>query len=99
VRERTWPHLIKANSEPISYNVVDMEVRTGVTGNGVITLEVSNDGGNNFYPKQQRTLGATGRWMQRVRWMGQGSARNRVFRIRCSDNAPFAIYSANVDTT
>jgi hypothetical protein len=36
--------------------------------------------------------------MQRVRWLGLGAAVNRVFRIRCSDDVPFAIHSATVDT-
>ena len=99
VRERTWPHLVKPSLEPVSYHSLELSMRTGITGSGVVTLEISNDGGNNFLPMLQRTLGAVGRWMQRVRWLGLGTAMNRVFRIRCSDNAPFSIYSAHVDAS
>jgi hypothetical protein len=62
-----------------------------------VTLEISNDGGITFGPMLQRSLGVTGRRMQRIRWLRLGTAINRVFRIRCSDNVPFAIHSAAVD--
>lgn len=97
VRERTWPHLVQPSMEPISFYGLELSVLTGVSGTGSITLEISNDGGETFGPKLLRSLGAVGRWMQRTRWLGLGSAVNRVFRIRCSDDAPFSIYSAVVD--
>jgi hypothetical protein len=95
VRERTWPHLKQPSMEPISFYGLELSMLTGYGGN--VTLEISNDGGNNFGPKLLRSLGAIGRWMQPVRWLGLGTALNRVFRIRCSDNVPFALYSAAVD--
>ena len=96
VRERTWPHTKSPSMEPICFYGLELELQTGA--GGVITLEISNDGGNNFGPKLLRSLGAVGRWMQRVRWLGLGAAINRVFRIRCSDDVPFSLYSATVDT-
>lgn len=95
VRERTWPHMKQPSMEPISYHSLELSMLTGYGGN--VTLEISNDGGNTFGPKLIRSLGAIGRWMQRVRWMALGCAINRVFRIRCSDDVPFAIYNAAVD--
>lgn len=96
VRERTWPHMIQPSAEPVTYVCLEMQMKTGSGGN--VTLEISNDGGFTFGPPLVRSLGAIGRWMQRVRWLGLGSAINRVFRIRCSDDVPFAIHSATVDT-
>lgn len=96
VRERTWPHLKQPSAEPVTYVCLEMQMKTGSGGN--VTLEISNDGGFTFGPPLVRSLGAIGRWMQRVRWLGLGSAINRVFRIRCSDDVPFAIHSATVDT-
>lgn len=96
VRERTWPHLKQPSMEPISFYGLELSMLTGSGGN--VTLEISNDGGKNFGPRLLRALGATGRWMQRIRWLGLGTAINRVFRIRCSDDVPFAIYAATVDT-
>ena len=95
VRERTWPHLKKASMDPLSFYGVELSMNTGY--GGVVTLEISNDGGNNFGPKLLRSLGAIGRWMQKVRWLGLGAACNRVFRIRVSDDVPFSIYDAVVD--
>lgn len=96
VRERTWPHMIQPSAEPVTYVCLEMQMKTGSGGN--VTLEISNDGGFTFGPPLVRSLGAIGRWMQRVRWLGLGSAINRAFRIRCSDDVPFAIHSATVDT-
>lgn len=96
VRERTWPHLKQPSMEPVSYFGVELQMKTG--SGGSVTLEISNDGGFTFGSPLIRSLGAVGRWMQRVRWLGLGAAVNRVFRIRCSDDVPFAIHSATVDT-
>jgi len=94
-RERTWPHMIQPSMEPVSYRGVEIACATG--SGGQIALEVSNDGGKTFGPALLRSLGATGRWMQRVRWNALGIAINRVFRIWQTDDAPFAIHSATVD--
>jgi len=96
VRERTWPHMKQPSAEPVTYCGVELQMTTGHGGN--VTLEISNDGGATFGPPLLRSLGAIGRRMQRIRWLGLGSAFNRVFRIRCSDDVPFTIHSATVDT-
>lgn len=95
VRERTWPHLIKASMEPITFRGLELACTTGHGGS--VTLEISNDGGFTFGPKLIRSLGAIGRWMQKVRWLMLGTANDRVFRIRCSDPVPFNIYGVAVD--
>jgi hypothetical protein len=95
VRERTWPHLISPSMEPVTYTGLELACTTGHGGN--VTLEISNDGGFNFGPPLLRSLGAIGRWMQRVRWFPLGSARDRVFRLRCTDAVPFNIHGATVE--
>jgi hypothetical protein len=95
VRERTWPHMKSGVMESLSFLGVELAMNTGY--GGTVTLEISNDGGKTFGPKLHRSLGAIGRWMQKVRWLGLGSAYSRVFRIRCSDDVPFSIYGAVVD--
>lgn len=94
VRERTWPHLVKASMEPITFPSLELACSTGYGGN--VTLELSNNGGFTFGPPLMRSLGAIGRWMQKVRWMMLGTAHDRVFRIRCSDPVPFNIHAAAV---
>lgn len=96
VRERTWPHLMNPAMEPISYYGLELAMTTGHGGN--VTLQISNDGGTTFGPMLFRALGVIGQRMQRIRWLGLGTAINRVFKIRCSDNVPFAIHSAALDT-
>jgi len=95
IRERTWPHMVQDSMEPVSYRGVEIAAKSGY--GGTITLEISADAGNTFGPPLERSLGVTGRWMQRIRWLGLGTAFNRVFRLRCGSAVPFAIYSATVD--
>lgn len=95
VRERTWPHLIAQSLEPVAYRCLELACATGHGGN--MTLEVSNDGGSVWGAPLLRSLGAVGQRMQRVSWYRLGSARNRVFRLRCSDAVPFAIHQAALD--
>lgn len=96
VRERTWPHMMQPSMEPVSFYGLELAMASGNGGN--VTLQISNDGGKTFGPMLARSLGAIGRTMQRIRWLGLGAAVNRVFRVRCSDNVPFAIHAATVDT-
>lgn len=95
VRERTWPHLISPSMEPTVFRGLELLCTTGYGGN--VTLEISNDGGYIFGPPLLRSLGVTGRFAQRVRWLGLGAANDRVFRVRCSDAVPFSIYAATLD--
>lgn len=95
VRERTWPHFMLPSMEPVSYRCLELACTTG--GGGNITLEVSNDGGYTFGAPLLRSLGAIGRWMQRVRWQMLGTSRDRVFRLRCTDAVRLTIHGAAVD--
>jgi hypothetical protein len=99
VRERTWPHLIRPNLEPVSYRGIELACTTGFDGTaGRIALEISNDGGYLFGPALIRSLGAVGRRMQRVRWWFLGTSRDRVFRVRVSDPVPVSFHAATVTT-
>ena len=94
VLERTWPHLASGSLEPVSYRGLEVACTTGA---GRATLEISNDGGDVFGSPLLRSLGATGRRMERIRWLGLGTAIDRVFRLRFYGTAPFALYAAAVD--
>jgi hypothetical protein len=96
VRERAWPHMIAPSLEATRFFGVELMMLTGAGGN--VTLEVSNDGGKTFGPPLLRDLGTIGRWMQRIRWLHLGASFNRVFRVRVSDNVPFSIHGAAVET-
>lgn len=94
-RERTWPHLVSPSMERVAYRGLELACTTGHGGN--VTLEISNDGGFTWGSPLIRSLGVTGQWMQPVRWHMLGSARDRVFRIRCSDDVPFNVHAATVN--
>jgi hypothetical protein len=96
LRERTWPHLVTPTMELMPYRSLDLACSTG-QGDASISLEISNDGGYNFDAPLIRSLGAVGRWMQRVRWLFLGQSRDRVFRLRCHSTAKLTIHSANVE--
>lgn len=95
VRERTWPHLISPSLEPTVFRGLELLCTTGYGGS--VTLEISNDGGFRWGAPLIRSLGTTGRFAERIRWLGLGAANDRVFRIRCSDAVPFSIYAAALD--
>jgi hypothetical protein len=97
VRERTWPHIVSGALEPVNFYGLELACTTGE--GGAITLQISNDSGRTFGPPLIRYLGAIGQWMTRVRWLGLGSALNRVFRIRCSDPIAFSITDATIDAS
>jgi hypothetical protein len=97
VRERTWPHLVGAEFESVAYHSLELRCTTGDEPEGFITLEVSNDGGAVWGSPLRRTLGATGRRQQRVRWMPLGTCPaggSRVHRIRCSSPVQLTIQGA-----
>lgn len=94
IRERTWPHLVHPNAELGQFAGLELACTTGYGGN--ITLELSNDGGYTWGSPLIRSLGETGRWVPKVRWLMLGSAYDRVFRLRCTDAVPLTIHGANV---
>jgi hypothetical protein len=62
-----------------------------------VGLSWSDDSGATWANDVFRSLGRVGERFQRVSWERLGESRDRVWRIRFSDNAPFAIVNAFVD--
>lgn len=79
---------------------LDLEVGTGSEAGSdpQIMLEVSDDGGVTFRSRPNRSLGTIGQKRKRVRWFGGGRSRERVYRWRVSDDAPFVVNAARLDT-
>lgn len=96
-RRRTWPHYIQPSMEPVCYYGLELACTTG-RGNGKINLQISNDGGTTYGPSLERGLGVTGQWMQRIRWLALGASVNRVFSVWMTDDYPFNIHGAAVQT-
>lgn len=95
VRSRVWPHFPNPSMEPIVVRGLEVMCTTGFGGQ--IMLRISKDGGKTFGAWLLRSLGAVGRWLQRVRWMPLGSGPDMIFELRVSDPVPFTINQATVD--
>lgn len=105
-RERTWPHMVSPSFEPITYRGLELQMSTGTmkpdeafdpSRQARVILEISSDGGYTFGAPLYKKLGATGRWMETVRWLMLGAAKDRVFRVRVTDNVPVTFHGAVVD--
>lgn len=60
-------------------------------------LRWSDDNGATWSNWQRASTGATGEHARRVRWMRLGSAYDRVFQVRMTDDAPFNPVQATVE--
>ena len=61
---------------------------TGQGSNPVVTLEISDDGGETFRTLPTKSLGLRGKYGATVYWDQLGSARQRVYRVSISDPIP-----------
>lgn len=95
VRSRVWPHFPNPSMEPIVVAGLELMCNTGYGGQ--IMLRISKDGGKTFGAWLLRSLGAIGRWMQRVRWLALGSGTDMIFELRVTDPVPFVLSQATVD--
>lgn len=95
VRSRVWPHLPNPSMEPVTIRGLELMCTTGYGGQ--VMLRISKDGGQTFGAWLLRSLGAIGRWMQRIRWMPLGGGRDMVFELRVTDPVPFTLTQATVD--
>jgi hypothetical protein len=99
VCERISPHTASPSLDRLSFSAFILDCTTGegpqVTV-PVVELSWSNDGGADFGSPVQRSSGAVGERFSRVVWRRLGSARNRVWKVRFADSAPFSIISAEI---
>ncbi len=61
---------------------------TGQGSDPLVTLQISDDGGETFRTLPTKSLGLRGKYSARVFWDGLGSARQRVYRVSISDPIP-----------
>ena len=73
--------------------VLDCTTGAAATGEPQVELSFSNDGGASFGNPVLRSAGSLGNRYQRLVWRRLGRARDRVWRVRFSADAPFAIVS------
>lgn len=98
VWERTAPHL-KREMVTNFYGNFQLDMNTGQGGSTPTAfLSWSNDSGQTFGSTVAMSTGAAGQYQTRCRVAGSlGSARDRVFRVRLSNDAPPVVLAAYCD--
>ena len=78
-------------------NNIIMDMRTGVSDEGVMSLRVSYDGGYTWGNWATRSLGKLGKYRHRVQWHRLGSGFNITLEGRITDEVPRQIMSGVID--
>jgi hypothetical protein len=96
VRDRVMPDAALPSKvrQAFSRFVLDCDKGSGATAQ----LRYSNDGGASWSSWIVRGLHAVGNLLPRVKWVRLGSARDRVWHLRCTDDAPLNPIAAYVET-
>lgn len=95
VCERTSPNDAAPLRELKTHSMFVLDCTTGAaaTGEPMVELSFSNDGGATFGNPVLRSAGSLGNRYQRLVWRRLGRARDRVWKVRFSADAEFAIVS------
>lgn len=100
VRDRVSPHYATPGLDRVAFSRFELDcvVGFGIAGQAQAKVEMrySNDGGFSWSSWKIGTLGAVGEKTARARWLRLGSGRDRVWQVRCTDDAPFAVVNAVV---
>jgi len=91
---RISPHNAAPSLDRLQFSEFALDCSTGLAGQGiapVAELSWSDDGGMTFGNPVQRSIGRVGQYLARVNWNRLGTARDRVWRLDFSDDAPFSI--------
>lgn len=102
VRDRVSPHYASAQLNRIAFSSfqLDCTVGFGIAGQAQanVMLRYSDDGGFSWSSWRTATVGAVGEKRARAKFNRCGSARDRVWEVRFTDDAPFAIINADVES-
>lgn len=86
----SWTHqpVYNANAR-LSHRRVELMLGAGLAtsygANPLVTMQVSDDGGETFRSFPTRSLGTRGKYNNRVVWTNCGTSRQRVYRFSVSD--------------
>lgn len=100
VRDRTSPHYAQESLDTIKFGQFELDCRVGAgkpDGTGCrVLMRYSDDGGETWEDWRSVSLGAVGEYKQRARFLKNGSARDRVWQVRCTDDSPFQLVGVKV---
>jgi hypothetical protein len=97
-RTRISPNDATPMRDRVEYSRFILDCTAGLAASGVspvVTLSWSDDGGMTYGNPVPRSTGLIGEFVSRVQWDRLGYARDRVWRVDFSDDAPFSIVSGN----
>lgn len=101
VRDRVSPHYATPQLQRITFGAFQLDCTVGKGKSGQaqanVMLRYSNDGGNTWESWRTATLGAVGEYTAPARFLRTGSAKDRVWQVRCTDDVPFAIINAAIE--
>ena len=91
-----WTYMpVYSSGQRVFHDRLEITLNTGsglVGGNEpMVSLELSNDGGNTWEFVANRTIGAYGRRFQRVQWHSLGAAYERVYRATVTEPVPVTV--------
>jgi hypothetical protein len=64
-----------------------------------VMLRLSNDGGRTWLSEEMRGSGRLGEYLTRVRWNRLGAARRRVFEVAVTDDVPWRLVGAYLESS
>jgi len=94
VRDRISPHNATPMMQRQTYPRFQLDCEVGRAPAGAtpqVMLRYSNDGGLNWSNWLPQPLGLTGEFLHRIIWRRLGTARDRVWQVRCTDDIKFDI--------
>ena len=100
VRERTSPHEAVPGRVRLFFKPFFLDATTGEAAQGddpQVELSYSDDSGASWSNAMLRSLGRVGERFARLVWNRLGASRDRIWKVRFSGNAPFAIVDAGAD--
>jgi hypothetical protein len=101
VRLRRFPHL-RAQRTRLYHGSLEIHLEQGLEVDATVhprhlMLRWSNDGGQTYSAEHWRELGPVGAYRQRARWHKLGQARDRVYEVRSTADAPSRWLAAYLD--
>lgn len=101
VRDRVSPHFATPSLDRLTFPRFELDCTVGHGkpdgSQADVMLRYSNDGGFSWSSWRTATLGAIGEKTARARFLRCGSARDRVWQVRCTDDVQFAIINAVIE--
>lgn len=94
-RERVAPVLSAPDMRLLRFPALEVLAQKATTG--IVNLRYSDDNGYTWSSWRQSSAGAIGEYKTRMNFWRMGSARDRVFQVRMTDDAPWNPVSCFVD--